>query len=123
MCWFIEHVVKPWHPALLGTVVLAVLLHFGLPVAAPGRLADNRFSRSDCAKIAIGMSPRDVQRILGSSGEVLQGIEKSSKDAFQMRWQGDDFEFHVAFDVNHRATSCIVRTLDPWNRADYPCNQ
>jgi hypothetical protein len=121
---FIDSLVKRWHPTLLGAVVLASLLHFGLPSAQPGRpaLADKRISSLDCEKAEIGMFTDDVQRVLGSLGEDVESIEKTADREFQKHWHGDEFDLYVSFDANRRATKVERRSIDPWNRGDHPCN-
>jgi hypothetical protein len=73
MKWFVEAIVKPWHPTILGALVIAPLLYFGLPIVIDD--ATGCVSLGQCEKIEIGMTEELVIEILGTPGRNLTLME------------------------------------------------
>lgn len=75
MNWLIENVVKSWHPTIMGIMVIASLLYFGLPTVrsnaskSPEDDTEEGLKYSDFEKIKIGMTEEEVERILGVPGK------------------------------------------------------
>lgn len=114
MRWFLDHVVKPWHPTILALLTIAPMgyLVFAGPLHAPA--VTRLVARDVCEQVQVGMTFDEVERMLGSPGERLVVLEKLPPEecAFYLRWAGEQFEFYVSFDLHRKVTSVAVREFD-----------
>jgi hypothetical protein len=103
MRWLLNNFVKPWHPTLMGLVVVPLIFYVGLP-QFPQRRADEAISpwfvtKEQCNKIQQGMSEDEVRATLAANGQ--NGIRSEEQDcAYLIYWYGNGFRFAVAFDQN-----------------------